>query len=200
LARPYVKTVRSKGKVYFYLVEPRIVGGRTIGQKMLRKLSQEEARSYGWKRDPNGQNHTVGLEEQEGVEERVRSHGWKERIDPKEPGSKEPTDANNSPEPEFHTGTERCETRPVETLQDEGATGQAEVAREPEKEEFKVVPRPRGFYALEPLGPNTPKGYAMVRTDLDGVTNVFCGLCPGFTCSHVEFMHKWLRTHRGYSE
>jgi hypothetical protein len=198
LARPYVKTVRSKGRVYFYLAEPRIVEGRTIGQKMLGRLSQEEARSYGWKRDPNGQNQTVRLAKQEGVEEKARSHGWKEGIDPKEPGSVEPADASNPPEPVFHAGTEPCETRPWRR-QTESATGQTEVAREPEKEEFKVVPRPRGFYVLEPLGPHVPKGYVMVKTD-GGTTRVFCGLCAGFTCSHVEFMHKWLRTHWGNPE
>lgn len=196
MARPYVKTVRSKGRVYFYLVKPRIIGGRTIGQKMLARLSQEEARSYGWKRDSNGQNQTVRSEKQEGVAERARSHGRKEDVDPKELGSVEPADASNSPEPEFHAGTELGETRPLETLQNEAATGETEVAREPEKEEFKVVPRPGGFYALEPLGPNTPRGYAMVRTDSDGATNVFCGLCPGFTCIHVQFMKEWLRTHQ----
>lgn len=197
MARPYVKTVRSKGRVYFYLAEPRIVGGRTVGQKVLGKLSQEEARSYGWKRDSNGRNETARLEEQ-GVEEKARSHGWKEGIEPTELGSEEPTDASNTPQPEFHAGTERCETRPLETFQNESATGQTEVAREPEKEEFKVVPRPRGFYLLEPLGPHASRGYVMVKTD-GGTTRVFCGLCARFTCSHVEFMHKWLRTHRGNS-
>ncbi len=44
LARPYLKTVRSKGRMYFYLVKPRIIGGRTIGQKMLGRLSQKEAK------------------------------------------------------------------------------------------------------------------------------------------------------------
>jgi hypothetical protein len=199
LARPYVKTVRSKGRVYFYLAEPRIVGGRTIGQKMLRKLSQKEAQSYGWKRHPNGQNETPRLEEHGGSEERARSHGWKEGIEPTGLGSKEPTDASNSPEPEFHARAEPGETRPLETLQNESSTGQTELARKPEKEEFKLVPRPRGFYLLEPLGPHASRGYVMVKTD-GGTTRVFCGLCAGFTCSHVEFMHKWLRTHRGTPE
>jgi hypothetical protein len=45
LARAYVKTVRNKGRVYFYLVEPRRVNGRTVGHKVLRKLSEEESRS-----------------------------------------------------------------------------------------------------------------------------------------------------------
>ncbi len=194
-----MKTVRSKGRVYFYLVEPRIVGGRTIGQKMLGRLSQEEARSYGWKRHPNGQNETPRLEEHGGAEERTRSHSWKEGIEPTELGSKEPTDASNSPEPEFHARAEPSETRPLETLQNESSTGQTELAKEPEKEEFKLVSRPRGFYALEPQRPDLARGYVMVKTD-DGVTRVFCGLCPGFDCSHVEFMRKWLRTHRGNSE
>ncbi len=181
MARLFVKTVRSKGSVYFYLVEPRIVGGRTIGQKVLRKLSQDEAQSYGWRRHLNDQNQTALPEE------------------PTEPRSVKPTTASNSPEPESQAGTERCGTRRLETLQNESATGQTEVAKEPEKEEFKVVPRPRGFYALEPIGPHAPRGYVMVKTD-GGTTRVFCGLCTGFTCSHVEFMRNWLRTHRGNSE
>ncbi len=56
-------------------------------------------------------------------------------------------------------------------------------------EEYSVVERQAGRYVLEPLKPASKKGYVIVTED----ERVFCGLCPGFTCSHVEFMHKWLR-------
>ncbi len=171
LARPYAKTVRKDGgRVYLYLVQPQIVAGKTVGHKVLRKLTETEARSYGWKRKSNGQNRTAKLQEQEtppaGPVEQERAQ------------SSENTSILTTPE-----GALR-ETPPKQ-----------ENSGELDQEEFKVVTRPRGFYALEPQRPDLPRGYSMVRTDSDGVTNVFCGLCPGFTCVHVEFMKKWLRTH-----
>ncbi len=168
LARPYVKTVRKEGgRVYLYLVEPQIVAGKTVGHKVLRKLSEEEARTYGWRGESYGNNQTVELEEHEDS--------------PAEPVERERT------KPDENTSTL---ARPEWPLK---ATPKQENFGELGQEEFKVVPRPRGFYALEPQRPDLLRGYSMVRTDLDGVTRVFCGLCPAFTCVHVEFMKKWLR-------
>jgi hypothetical protein len=181
--RPYVKTVRSKGRLYFYLVEPQIVGGRTVGHKVLRKLSEEEARSYGGRGQSNRQNQTAELQEheppragsvEEGAAQSSDSASMLASMTPEGP-SKEPL--NEEPVEGF-------------SIKPDGLTKQ---------EEFKVVPRPRGFYVLEPIGPGAPRGYVMVKND-GGTTRVFCGLCPGFTCGHVEFMRKWLRTRRGNSE
>ncbi len=191
VARPYVKTVRSKGRAHFYLVEPQIVGGRTVGHKVLRKLSEEEARSYGWKGQSYRQNQTAELQEYEAPRAGSVEQGSLR--------SRESAFMLTSTTPEAPL-KEPLNEEPVEgfSIKPDGLTKQ-EAAREPDREEFKVVPRPRGFYALEPQRPDLARGYVMVKTD-DGVTRVFCGLCAGFTCSHVEFMRKWLRTRRGNGE
>jgi hypothetical protein len=67
---------------------------------------------------------------------------------------------------------------------------------EADAEEYSVVERQAGRYVLEPLKPASKKGYVIVTED----ERVFCGLCPGFTCSHVEFMHKWLRAYQANPE
>lgn len=63
-------------------------------------------------------------------------------------------------------------------------------------EDYSVVRRQEGRYILEPLKPDLKKGYVIVTEE----ERVFCGLCPGFTCSHEQFMHNWLRTHWSNSE
>jgi hypothetical protein len=167
----YVKTVRRGNKLYLYLAEMTrtLDGGRQ--ERIIRRVNEEEARNYGWKRESNGQNQTAELQEQESPS-----------VEPVQP---EPVQSSGS--------ASMLTSRTAEASLKEGPTKQ-EDSGEPDQEEFKVVTRPRGFYALEPLGPNTPRGYVMVRTDDDGVTRVFCGLCPGFMCIHVTFMKKWLQT------
>ena len=162
MARPFVRAIRRNGRTYFYLIEPQIVGGKTVGQKVLRKLTEDEAKEYGWKGESNGQDQTEELQEHE--------------TPSAEPVEQEPAQSSES-------------TSPIMTPE----APLKEAAREPDQQEFKVVPRSNGFYALEPQRPGLPKGYSMVRTDPDGVTRVYCGLCPGFTCIHVEFMKRWLR-------
>ncbi len=160
----YVKPARVGGKTYLYLVEVTTENGKRQ-QKMVRRVNEEEARSYGWKGESNGQNQTTELQEHE------------------TPPVEQEQEPAQSSESTFILTTPEGPLKAPPKQENSG-------------DEFKVEPRPRGFYALEPLGPNMPRGYAMVRTDSDGVTNVFCGLCPGFTCVHVEFMKKWLRTHQ----
>ncbi len=184
MARPYVKTVRkSGGRVYLYLVEPQIVDGKTVGHKVLRKLSEEEARSYGWKGDrtgSNGQNQTAGLPFDSNYGLNQTSHHTPIL-----------TPISVEQEPAQSSESTSILTTPEGALK---APPKQENSGESDQEEFKVVPRPRGFYVLEPQRPDLARGYVMVRTESDGVTNVFCGLCPGFTCVHVEFMKKWLQT------
>ncbi len=173
LARAHVKTVRSKGRVYFYLVEPQIVNGKTVGAKVLRRLTEEEARSYGTRREPRNQT--------------VESEGHEARPAGVEPGTaplKGSASITTTPEAALRASIEPSD------LSKQEAAGQHE------KVAFIVGPRPRGFYALEPRTSDLARGYVMVRTDSDGVTNVFCGLCAGFTCVHVEFMKEWSRTHQ----
>ncbi len=77
------------------------------------------------------------------------------------------------------------------------ATGEPSLEMSPPSaEEYSVVQRQAGRYVLEPLKPASKKGYVIITED----ERVFCGLCPGFTCSHVEFMHKWLRAHQANPE
>jgi len=81
------------------------------------------------------------------------------------------------------------------------ATGEPSLEMSPpsaeaDTEEYSVVERQAERYVLEPLKPASKKGYVIVTED----ERVFCGLCPGFTCSHVEFMHKWLRAHQANPE
>ncbi len=166
----YIKRVRRGTKLYLYLAEmaPTADGGRK--ERIIRRINEEEARSYGWKGESNGQGQTAKLQEHE-------------------------TPPAGLVEQEPAQSSEGASILTMPEGPSKEAPPKQEISREPDHEEFRVVPRPRGFYALEPLRPNTPRGYSMVRTDSDGVTNVFCGLCPGFTCVHVEFMKKWLRTH-----
>ncbi len=164
----YVKPARVGGKTYLYLVEVTTENGKRQ-QKMVRRVNEEEARSYGWKGKSNGQGQTAELQEHE--------------TPPAGPIEQELAQSSEST-PILTTPEGALKAQPKQ-----------ENSGELDDEEFMVMPRPRGFYALEPQRPDLPRGYSMVRTDSDGVTNVFCGLCPGFTCVHVEFMKKWLRTH-----
>jgi hypothetical protein len=164
----YIKPVRRGTKLYLYLAEmaPTADGGRQ--ERIIRRVNEEDARSYGWKGESNGQNQTTELQEQE--------------TPPAGSVKREPAQSSMS-----------TLATPEGALKE--ASPKQENSGEPDQDdEFKVVPRPRGFYALEPQRPDLPRGYSVVRTDSDGVTNVFCGLCPGFTCVHVEFMKKWLQT------
>jgi hypothetical protein len=47
MGHQFVKSVRAKGKVYLYLAEEYSVNGKTI-QKMIRRVSEEEAKELGW--------------------------------------------------------------------------------------------------------------------------------------------------------
>lgn len=141
----YVKLVRSKGRLYFYLIEVSTVGGERQ-EKVVRSITEDEAR-------------------------RLRREPYKSET------SKTPQ-LTSGP---VHIVASRQESR---TEANDGV------------EDYYVVRRQEGFYVLEPLKPDLKKGYVIVTEE----GRVFCGLCPVFTCSHVEFMHKWLRTHRGNSE
>lgn len=178
----YVKPVRRGGKLYLYLAEmaPAADGGRQ--EKIVRRVNEEEARSYGWKGESNGQNQTAELREHETP---PAGSIEPESIEPSENSS---TMRSMTPEASLKEPEKGVSIEPSDSTKQE-------VAREPDKEEFTVVPRSRGFYALQPVRPSASKGYVMVKTDDDGVTRLFCGLCPGFTCAHVKFMQEWLRSH-----
>jgi hypothetical protein len=184
----YVKRVRGGNKLYLYLAEMATTADGSRQEKIIRRVNEEEARTYGWKKDSCDQNQTAELQEHE--------------TPPARPVEQEPVESGESAIMLTSTTPEAPLKEAPKEEPEEGFSiepsdlTKQEAAGTPDKEEFTVVPRPRGFYALEPLGPHAPRGYVMVKTD-GSTTRVFCGLCPGFTCSHVEFMHKWLRTHRG---
>jgi hypothetical protein len=163
----YVKPVRSKGRLYLYLVDVTTVGGERQ-EKVVRALTEEEARQFGWK----GERDTRG------------ESGHPQA--PSRPAEPEPVELRDRKSTLAPTTEERP---PKETTQEDSADDDVEGA-------YAVMKRGEGSYALEPSKPNLKKGYVIVTDE----GRVFCGLCPGFTCTHVEFMLNWLRTHRANSE
>jgi len=141
----YVKLVRSKGRLYFYLIEVSTVGEERE-EKVVRSKTEDETRQLGW----------------------------------------EPCKSEESETPQVTSGPVYTVVSPQETRTE--ANGGVEG--------YSVVRRQEGRYVLEPLKLDLKKGYVIVTAE----ERVFCGPCPGFTCSHVEFMHNWLRTHRRNSE
>jgi len=152
----YVKSVRRHGKLYLYLTEVTEVGGKRQ-QRVIRSLTEEEAKRYGWK--PDGENQTAELQLQAPQPASAQAS-----VAPEEPVMEPPQQENDG---------------------DGGGEGA-----------YAVIQRGENSYALEPSKPNLRRGYVIVTDE----GRVFCGLCPGFTCSHVKFMHGWLRTHQGESE
>ncbi len=169
----YVKVVRARGKIYHYLAETVNVNGKAT-ERTIRRLTEEEARSLGWKKE-----YTEPLETPSSGE----SGHPQAPSGPAEPELVELRDRESTLAP---TTEERP---PKELTQEDSADDDVEGA-------YVVMKRGEGCYALEPSKPNLKKGYVIVTHE----GRVFCGLCPGFTCAHVEFMHNWLRAHRNNPE
>jgi len=89
MGHQFVKAVRSKGKLYLYVAEEFSIGGKTI-QKMIRRITHEEAERLGWK-SPNSRAYSKLFtllelpltEENRAHEETILIRVWAEVTNPK---------------------------------------------------------------------------------------------------------------------
>jgi hypothetical protein len=170
----FVRTVRSKGRTYFYLVEAATVNGRT-SEKTIRRLTEEEARRFA----ENVSKPTL-----------VAANDAAASVPVKE--SLEPTPAEHVRETASSVAKAKPATimseaaREIEPQKNTSGSVAAENGLDASSEDYEVIDRGSECYILKPRRPELKRGYVLV--DEDG--SVYCGMCSGYRCEHVTYMFR----------